>query len=66
MTKVRKVCKTCGSENVVSDAYVSWNVETQDWDIVESVFDMEFCYDCEGETTVVDEEINEPERPETD
>jgi hypothetical protein len=65
MSKVRKVCKHCGSENVVSDAYVSWNVETQEWDTVESVFDMEFCYDCEGETTVIDKEINEPERSET-
>ena len=59
MAKVKKVCSHCGSENVVSDAYVSWNVETQEWDTVESVFDMEFCYDCEGETTIVDEEIDE-------
>lgn len=65
MSKVRKVCKECGSENVVSDGWVGWNVETQDWDTVENVFDMEYCKDCEGETTIVD--INDDTtRSETD
>lgn len=57
MSKVRKVCKECGSEDVVVDAWVGWNVETQEWDTVENVFDMEYCKDCEGETTIEDEEI---------
>lgn len=57
MSKVRKVCKECGSEDVVSDAWVGWNIETQEWDSVDIVFDMEYCKNCDGETTIIDEEI---------
>jgi hypothetical protein len=64
MAKVRKVCKHCGSENVAKDAWSNWDVDKQEW-VLYDVFDYEFCKTCEGETTIVDEEINEPERSET-
>lgn len=57
MSNVRKVCSWCRSENVVTDAWVKWNVETQEWDIIEDVFDNEYCKNCDGETTIIDEEI---------
>ncbi len=55
---MKKICKECGSENVVMDAWVKWNPEKDDWEI-DTVHDNAFCYDCEGETTIVDVEIDE-------
>lgn len=46
------VCKTCGSERVVKDAWACWNPETGLWDL-ENVFDNAFCHQCEGETSLV-------------
>ena len=65
MTKVKKVCSHCGSENVAADAWASWDVYKQEW-VLYDVFDYEFCKTCEGETTIVDEEIDESEGSETD
>lgn len=51
--QMKKVCSSCQSENVVADAYVSWNDEIQKWE-VEAVFDDAYCEDCEGETHIED------------
>jgi hypothetical protein len=59
---MKKVCKVCGSDNVVMDAWVKWNPEKDDWEI-DSVHDTAFCYDCEGETIIVD--VDDTERPKT-
>lgn len=48
---MKKVCKHCGSENVVKDAWASWDGEQ--W-VLEDFFDDEFCKDCDGETTIID------------
>ena len=53
-SKIKKVCKRCGGENVRKDAWASWNEEFQEWKLAE-VYDNEYCNDCEGETTIVDE-----------
>ena len=45
-------CRTCGSERVVRDAWACWNPEFGLWEI-ETVFDQEFCHQCEGETHFV-------------
>ena len=50
---MKKVCKYCGSENVVMDAWVKWNSEKNGWEI-DAVLDNAFCYDCEGDTIIVD------------
>jgi DNA-directed RNA polymerase subunit RPC12/RpoP len=47
MAKYNYVCSTCGSENVLRDAWVAWNVERQKWELV-STFQAAFCEDCEG------------------
>jgi hypothetical protein len=54
--KVQKVCKTCGSDNVVIDAWASWDVDSQEW-VLENVFDQDFCNDCDGETTIIDKDL---------
>ena len=54
--KVTKICKHCKSEDVVKDAWVSWNIETQAFDTIHNVFDLEYCNNCEGETTIIDKD----------
>ena len=45
------VCGTCGSDNVVKDAWGQWNSETQMWKL-KDVFDHVFCLACENETQI--------------
>lgn len=54
--KIKKVCTNCGSENMLQDAYVSWNKETQKPE-VHSTFDTWHCQDCEGEASAKDVEL---------
>lgn len=42
-------CGTCGSENVVKDAWACWNPDTGLWEL-ENVLDHEHCHLCEGKT----------------
>ena len=54
MGKIRKVCAECGSEEVQADAYVTWNVERQDWEI-SCIFDKgSTCDNCDGECRIID------------
>jgi len=47
------VCKTCGSENVTSDALARWDEDCQEW-ALECVLDnADCCADCGGQTTIV-------------
>ena len=45
-------CKTCGSEQVVRDAWACFNPASGLWEL-ENVFDQEFCHKCENETGFV-------------
>lgn len=58
MTRVTKVCKHCGSENVSHDGLLRWSIETQEWEVC-SVFDNSNCDDCGAEDCVEDKEIIE-------
>ncbi|MCY1456569.1 hypothetical protein D9M71_737980 [compost metagenome] len=51
MSRVIMVCRHCGSENVLKDAWVSWNTDAQDWEL-ECVLDHTYCEDCEKEDCV--------------
>lgn len=53
---ITKVCETCGSENVRRDAWAEWSVENQAWELGE-VYQQGFCQDCQGDTTLVDREV---------
>jgi len=44
MTKEKFVCHVCGSDNVNVEARVSWNIETQCWDLEEITWSE--CLDC--------------------
>ena len=41
------VCRTCGSETVVCDAWAKWNRAAQEWELDQS-FDDTFCRDCDS------------------
>ncbi len=47
MTIYKYVCSICGSENVRRDAWATWDVETQSWELA-TVFQAGFCDDCGG------------------
>ena len=44
--KTYPICKACGSDDVVKDAWASWNPETGLWELMD-VFDYDFCRACE-------------------
>lgn len=52
MTKHRKqkpVCRECGSDDVLADAYAEWHVGLQEW-LVQNTFDKgSVCNACGGE-----------------
>lgn len=58
MSKYKKVCRYCGSEDLNFDAFVQWDVEKQDY-IIENIYDDVYCCNCEGSTTEIDKEIIE-------
>ena len=49
-------CKHCGSTRVFRDAWTEWDEKLQEW-VIQNVFDDAFCEDCDGECTIVEEEI---------
>ena len=64
MNKTQMVCGYCGSTNVMRDAWATWCVEKQEWELG-SVFDAAYCDACEGEGSIdevaYDEECEERE-----
>lgn len=55
--KYNYVCNTCGSDDVVRDAWSAWSPETNQW-VIESVFDHAHCNECDGETTLKKVELD--------
>lgn len=55
--KVRKVCATCGSDDVKADAYAEWDQEHQRWEVIDAFDKGAFCFDCDGECRIEDREI---------
>lgn len=60
MKKYDYVCRDCRTP-VLTDAWASWDVDKQEY-VLENVFDMEYCYECEGETSSIEVEINKEKR----
>lgn len=50
--KEQPVCNRCGNEDVLADAYASWNFETQEWEISQAFDKNAFCPGCDGETKI--------------
>lgn len=56
--KLKMICSTCGSDQVVRDAWAEWDVATQEW-VLQNVFDYAYCQACEGDTSIKEEEIKD-------
>lgn len=54
------VCTTCGSDDVMTDAWAEWNPATMQNEL-RSSFDDEHCESCEGECRTEEVEITDPE-----
>lgn len=52
---IRKICKECGSENLLFDAQATWSVKTQKF--VLHLQETVWCNECKDTTNVVDKEI---------
>ncbi len=50
--KVQMVCRTCGSPNVLADAYASWHEGEQRWELHSTYDKSAHCDDCGGETRI--------------
>ena len=54
--RIAIICGTCGSDEVSRDAWANWDVKAQRWELG-SVFDHAHCHRCDGETRVVEVEL---------
>lgn len=50
VSKQKPVCRTCKSDEVVSDAYAAWNVDRQEWEVSATFDKGAHCEKCGGET----------------
>jgi hypothetical protein len=58
MAKINIVCRTCGSSQVMRDAWAEWVIETQTWEL-KTVFDQGHCDDCGGEASLDEVELTD-------
>jgi uncharacterized protein DUF3768 len=45
------ICKLCGSDRILCDAWAAWSHEAQTWEL-SSIFDQAFCQTCEAEAKI--------------
>lgn len=45
------ICSSCGSTDVLRDAWGMWDIDKQDW-VLQNVFDAAFCNNCDGECSI--------------
>ena len=55
--RIKMVCKECGSDDVLCDAYAVWDVDTQQWEVVNTFDKGAYCNECDGETRLEQEEV---------
>jgi bacterioferritin-associated ferredoxin len=46
------VCATCGSDDVLSDAYAAWATTSQSWELAQTFDKGAYCGKCDGETRI--------------
>ena len=56
--RIRLTCSECGSTDVGRDGWAAWDEDKQEY-IVRNVFDQGYCFACEGETQINEENIDE-------
>lgn len=54
--ETRPVCEECGSAHVAWDAFAEWDA-AQQCDVLRASYDAAHCFVCEGETSLVWEEV---------
>ena len=59
MAKIKYMCRECGSDNVLFDAWAKWNVETQEMEL-NYTYDNTYCENCDCECKVEEIEIETP------
>ncbi|WP_035648684.1 hypothetical protein [Bradyrhizobium sp. ORS 285] len=47
------VCSTCGSDEVLADAYAAWAVTSQSWELAQTFDKGAYCARCDGQTKLV-------------
>jgi len=55
--KLKQVCSTCGSEDVLCDAYASWDFDLQKWVLYQTYDKGAYCKNCDGECRIVEKEV---------
>lgn len=58
--KHKVVCTSCGSDDVVVDAWAEWNVPKQQWQLAETFESTAYCRNCDGECSI--REVRESNR----
>lgn len=61
MSRVKYVCAKCGSDDILFDAYATWNVRTQQMEVANTYDKGHFCNKCEEECSVDEVAIEELE-----
>ena len=56
MPRCKYVCRTCSSEDVLRDAWASWDKATQSW-VLANTFDHTYCESC-GEGCLLKEVVD--------
>jgi hypothetical protein len=49
MEKTKPVCRSCGSSDILVDAYAQWNQETQEWEVYDTYEKGGTCRTCDGD-----------------
>ena len=56
--KVKVVCATCGSDDIVHQTYSAWDVELQEW-VFSYMGDDVWCHDCADIVETIEQEIKD-------
>ena len=57
MSKITYVCETCGSDDVMCDAYAEWRTDLQAWQVRDTFSKGAYCNKCDGETRLEEKEL---------
>lgn len=55
----RMICSTCGSEDVLCDAFAEWDFDKQKWSLQNTFDKGAYCNACDGECRIKEVEVHE-------
>lgn len=53
-SRTKPICGDCGGSNVRADAYASWDVNAQEWVLLQTFDKGHICDDCNGDECSID------------